>query len=283
MATKVDAAAAKQRQQKIILVVGGVILAGLVVFQGPKLLITRARRPACRAGVDDDPDDDRAATSTGARRRPAGPPCPPSRLARRAVRPPRSQAWSSGPPAAPRHARVSSGRCPASRPKDPFVQQVSDATGSPPPAQRPARVPSPGGSAATPGGIVATPSTSTPVALGYATLMVNGKPQQLALKDVFPKGQPTFVLIGVGKKFDQDRRRRRQVHRRRCGQARVRQGRHADEYDHGPALRDEARLHGRPAGADRGLQAACCPATDSDRSGAHPDDDSVDALRFGLK
>ena len=39
------------------------------------------------------------------------------------------------------------------------------------------------------------------MAPGCATLIVNGKPQQLALKDVFPKGQPTFVLIGVGRKF----------------------------------------------------------------------------------
>ena len=38
MATKVDPAVAKQRQQKMILIFGGVILAGLVAFQGPKLM-----------------------------------------------------------------------------------------------------------------------------------------------------------------------------------------------------------------------------------------------------
>ena len=31
--------------------------------------------------------------------------------------------------------------------------------------------------------------------------MVNGKPQQLQLKQVFPKAQPTFVLVGIGKNF----------------------------------------------------------------------------------
>ena len=36
----------------------------------------------------------------------------------------------------------------------------------------------------------------------------------------------------------------------------LRQGRHADEHDDRAALRDEARLHRRPAGADRRLQAA---------------------------
>jgi hypothetical protein len=38
------------------------------------------------------------------------------------------------------------------------------------------------------------------VALAYATLMVNGKPQQLQLKQLFPKGQPTFVLLAVDKR-----------------------------------------------------------------------------------
>ena len=38
MATKVDPAVAKQRKQRMILIFGGVILAGLVAFQGPKLM-----------------------------------------------------------------------------------------------------------------------------------------------------------------------------------------------------------------------------------------------------
>jgi hypothetical protein len=93
--------------------------------------------------------------------------------------------------------------------KDPFVQQVKDSTGASPgssagAAGAPTTSSKSGGStggATTASGGVVTPSAATPAAYAYATLIVNGKVQQLTLKDVFPKAQPTFVLLAVGKKF----------------------------------------------------------------------------------
>jgi hypothetical protein len=195
MATKVDAAAAKQRQQKIILVVGGVLLAGLVALQGPKLLNHKSSSSqSATPAVETTPTTTGGTTSTGGTTVPAVVSGTRSGQAAEVagviIRP-------AGAPAARTGQLWSLSRF---KPKDPFVQQVSEATGSPAAASGPTAS-SGGGSAATPGGVVVTPSTSTPVALGYATLMVNGKPQQLGLKDVFPKGQPTFVLIGVGRKF----------------------------------------------------------------------------------
>src|SRR5262249_5637759 len=95
--------------------------------------------------------------------------------------------------------------------KDPFVQQVkgpaaaaggtptSTGAGSSP---SPTPVPTGTGTAGTGvGGVVTAPTTPAPALLGYATLLVNGKIQQLQLKQLFPKNLPTFVLLGVGKNF----------------------------------------------------------------------------------
>src|SRR4029077_5945895 len=85
--------------------------------------------------------------------------------------------------------------------KDPFVQQVKVASSS---SSSPGATGSTTGSSPTGGaaaGVIAKPTTATPVALGYATLMVNGKAQQLQLKQLFPKAQPTFGLLPVDKKF----------------------------------------------------------------------------------
>jgi len=195
MATKADAAVAKQRQQKIILIVGGVLLAGLVALQGPKLLNHKSSSSSKSAApaVETTPTTTTGTTtSTGGTTVPAVATAtgrgPAAQVAGVILRP-------AGAPTARTGQLWSLSRF---KSKDPFVQQVSDATGSG--AVSSGATTSSGGSAAASGG-VATPSTSTPVALGYATLMVNGKPQQLALKQLFPKGQPTFVLISVGPKF----------------------------------------------------------------------------------
>jgi hypothetical protein len=91
--------------------------------------------------------------------------------------------------------------------KDPFVQQVTPATGTStgagggayPGGTKPGAVSTPKTGAAT--GSVVTPSAPTAAQepFAYATLMVNGKPLQLQLKQLFPKAQPTFVLTGVAK------------------------------------------------------------------------------------
>ncbi len=93
------------------------------------------------------------------------------------------------------------------QPSDPFVQQVGDATATgegTPAAEQPAADPaateapaatSGGGSA----GSATTPAAEKP-AVTYATVMVDGKPQQLQVKDTFPKNDPMFVLVSLKKK-----------------------------------------------------------------------------------
>jgi hypothetical protein len=194
MATKVNPAAAKARQQKVILIVGGVILAGLVAFQGPKLmkqLKGSSDSTAAPAATTATPTTGTTTGTTGGSTAPAvatggG---QSARVAGVIIRP-------AGAPAAGTGQLWSLSRF---KLKDPFVQQVKNTSGSgagatgsaTPPGSSPAA-----GGAST--GVVPTPVT--PVALGYATLMVNGKPQQLQLKQLFPKAQPTFVLLSVDKK-----------------------------------------------------------------------------------
>jgi len=78
---------------------------------------------------------------------------------------------------------------------------ASAGAGSPTPSPTPAPTGTGAGTAAGTGGVVTTPTTVSPAVLAYATLLVNGKIQQLQLKQLFPKGLPTFVLLGVGKNF----------------------------------------------------------------------------------
>lgn len=197
MATKTDPAVAKARQQKIILIVGGVILAGLVALQGPKLLhrssSTTSAEPAVTATTPTTPTTDGTATggTTGGITAPAvstggG---QTARVAGVVIRP-------AGAPTAGTGQLWSLSRF---KVKDPFVQQATEGQGSAAASNGSTTV-SPGTTGGGSTGVVATPSTVTPVALAYATLMVNGKPQQLGLKQVFPKAQPTFVLISVDKK-----------------------------------------------------------------------------------
>lgn len=197
MATKVDPAAAKARQQKIILIAGGVILAGLVAFQAPKLLKGSSSSSAAPAATTTTPGtttETTPGTTTGGITTPAVATTggQTAQVAGVVIRP-------AGPPAAGTGQLWSLSRF---KVKDPFVQQVKEGSGAAAasaggPTASPGAPPVTGGSA---GGAIATPTTATPVALGYATLMVNGKPQQLQLKQLFPKSQPTFVLIAVDKK-----------------------------------------------------------------------------------
>jgi hypothetical protein len=198
MATKVDAVAAKQRQQKIILAVGGLLLVGLLVLQGPKLFKhhgSTSSSTAPAAGTSTTPAAGTTGTSTSgtavpavATARPTG---PAAEVAGVIVR-------SAGAPVARTGQLWSLSRF---KVKDPFVRQVADTSSTVAGSTTSPSTPAKGGTGgASRVGGVAAPSTSSPVALGYATLMVNGRPQQLALKDIFPKGQPTFVLLGVDNK-----------------------------------------------------------------------------------
>ena len=202
MASKADAAAAKQRQQKMILIVGGVLLAGLLAFQGPKLMKqlkgSKTAAPAAATDGTAAPGTTPGATGTTGTVTPGTGTVTPAvgtvgggpsgEVAGVVIRP-------VGAPAASTGQLTSFTRFKA---KDPFVQQVNETPGG-----GGGDTGTTTGSTTTPGGTTgtATPTTSTPAALGYATLMVNGKAQQLQLKDVFPKGNPTFVLTAIDKDF----------------------------------------------------------------------------------
>jgi hypothetical protein len=218
MATKADAAAvaAKRRQQINVLAVGGVLLAGLVMLQAPKVLnhgkksssTSASTTSTSTAGSTTDATSTTDSTSTGsstdgATATPSTPTTTPVTVA------------GNGPAAKVAGVIVRSAGAPKAgegqlwslsrfKVRDPFVQQVADAsgtTGSSAGGAKAGAGATAGKAGATKTGGVVVPTTVTPAAIAYVTLMVNGKPQQLTLRDVFPKGQPTFVVRGVGKKF----------------------------------------------------------------------------------
>ncbi len=209
MARKADIAAAKARKQKMTLIILGVAFVGIAAFQGPKLMkqlsghksTTAAPATTTTTGAATDTSTTPAnpyggttspavATGTGG---------PSAKVAGILLQP-------AGMPAAQRGQLWSLSQF---KPKDPFVQQVkgpASATGTSTSAGAgsPSPAPAPTGTTGTgtgTGGVVTTPTTASPAVLAYATLLVNGKIQQLQLKQLFPKGLPTFVLLGVGKSF----------------------------------------------------------------------------------
>lgn len=222
MATKVDAVAAKRRQQIIVLAVGGVLLAGLVMLQAPKIMhhgkqssTTSASTSTSSSGTDSTttgttttPD---SGSTTGATTTPSATPAipapaiiangPAAKVAGVIVR-------SAGAPRPDEGHLWSLSRFKA---RDPFVQQVVDksatATSGTGASTSGSTSGSSGGATTAAGGAktgagkagVVVPTTVTPAAIAYLTLMVNGNAQQLTLKDVFPKAQPTFVVRGVAK------------------------------------------------------------------------------------
>ena len=191
MAQKTDLAAAKARKQKMILAAFGVGLVAIAAIQVPKLMKGSSQPatavPAPAAAV---------AASTPA-------------AAAVVV----SQPTSSLKPA----AYVAGVALPGGKTvvvaksqlasftlfeaKDPFVQQATDqvptstATSPAAPATQPAPATSSNTSASGASGTSAPPAP--PVV--YATVMFNGKPQQLKVKQKFPTGDPLFVLTSVKK------------------------------------------------------------------------------------
>ena len=201
-----DVAAAKAKKQKIILIVGGVLLLGVAAIQGPKLM-----------KKDSQPDAVPAATS--------GP--WPSRALRRAPPAPRPEQW--WPQARPRcgqagRVRRRRGASPCDRrsrgPEPARVVHALRGQGSVRPAGgRRAR----GRAAATVNASGQAPAAGTdgsgrghrrrrrsgdpgsaqaaaPLPVVYATINLDGKPQQLKVKQKFPEGDPLFVLRSLTKK-----------------------------------------------------------------------------------
>ena len=203
--TKKDHRAEKERKQKIILAVGGVLLLGVVALQAPKLMghfkSAPAAAPAATAGSTV-PGATTPTDTTGGVTTPTPTPAPAIVVAT----PTKYSAQLAGvvitpasPPSAGAGQLWSFSRFKA---KDPFVQQVNPNGGS----SSTTTSSSGGTTTASKGGAGATATTSTGSSQGApsgpltnATLLVNGRPQRLVLHQLFPKGDPMFVLLKLTK------------------------------------------------------------------------------------
>ena len=192
MATKKDKtslAAQKARKQKIIAIAGGVLLLGLVAIQGPKLWkqlnppapaqTTASVAPATVPAVSG------AATPTLN--------TPPTGSTTTVVL--AGVSIPSGT-AAPRAQEGKLLSFSLFETKDPFVPQGSDASSATATGATGGRT----SSASTSGQIATSGTTAPPVSLPkptYAEIELNGKTQQLGLKERFPKTAQTFVLVAL--------------------------------------------------------------------------------------
>ncbi len=207
MAPKPDLKAQKERKQKIFVGVGAVILVGVLAFELPGLLKHSSSSTAAPAATTTTADG--TTTPAAGVVTPVAPSTPVN------VSATRYSAKVAGvvlaPATTPDAVQGQLWSFSRFKAKDPFVQQVKDASST---ASAPI---APGGTTPTTGGTSGgtTPPATTggsgapapvagapaPVApLAYATLLVNGRPQQLTLKQLFPKADPIFVLVKlVGK------------------------------------------------------------------------------------
>jgi hypothetical protein len=195
MAQKPDIAAAKARKQMIILAVAGVGLAGLAVMQVPKLMKKSDSQPAAA------PAATAAATPTGT---PTAVVVVPSTTG---TTKPAAYVAGVALPGGSKAVVATSQLASFTlfEVKDPFVQQANDETTSPSAAaaaSTDAAAPAPSSEPAATGG--AGTSTAPPPVI-YATIMLDGKPQQLQVNSKkidreFPKGAPLFVLVSLKKK-----------------------------------------------------------------------------------
>ena len=202
MAQKRDIAADKARKQKIMLAVAGVALIGLAAIQVPKLMKSDSAPAAAPAA-----ETTSAATTTAPTTAAAVTTTVPSTTV--ATAKPAAFVAGVGLPGTPvvPAAKSQLASFTLFQPGDPFVQQVDDAASAPgdavaPAAEPPADAAAPEAPAAVPGDGTAASggSASEKPAIKYATVMFDGKPQQLQVKDKFPKGDPMFVLVSLKKK-----------------------------------------------------------------------------------
>jgi hypothetical protein len=196
MAQKTDIAAAKARKQKIILAAAGVLLVGIAVLQVPKLMKSNSQPAAAPAAT--------APVATGA------------------TTPATAVVVSSSTGTLKPAAYVAGVALPGGsvvvvadksksqlasftlfEAKDPFVQQGGSDTSTSTAAVTPSTdtaAPTATGSDTAATGNAGTGTTPAPPPVIYATVMLDGKPQQLKVKQQFPKGAPLFVLASVKKK-----------------------------------------------------------------------------------
>lgn len=203
MAQKTDIAAEKARKQKIVLAAAGVLLVGLAVIQVPKLMKGNSA-PAAAPAAEAAPAAASAPTAT---------PTTAAAVTTTSVTvigKPAAFVAGVGLPATrvPAAAKSQLASFTLFDGGDPFEQQVSDASASastvPAPSQpAPDTAPaapsaSQGGGGTAADGAGAGVKAEPPI--GYATIMFEGKPQQLQPKDTFPKGEPMFRLVALKKK-----------------------------------------------------------------------------------
>jgi hypothetical protein len=199
--TKKDHRAEKERKQKIILAVGGVLLVGVVALQGPKLLNhfkgSSTAAPATPPGVTTPGATTTPANTTGGT--PTAAPTIP------VATPTKYSAQLAGvvitPASAPSAGAGQLWSFSRFKVKDPFVQQVNATSGS--------SSSSGGTTTASKGGTGTKPPPTTGIGspqgvpaagpVTNATLLVNGHPQRLVLHQLFPKGDPMFVLVKLTK------------------------------------------------------------------------------------
>jgi len=201
MARKRDElAAAKAKKQKTILIIGGVLLLAVAAIQVPKLMKKDAPPVAASATTTEAPVETGSSAGVVTGETPAGAPV--------AVAQTKTGAVVAGV-ALPRATVVSVAPSQLAsftlfEVKDPFVQQATE-----PGAAGAATDPffsDTGGDTSTPPADAGTGGTSDsqpappPPPVIYATINLNGKPQQTQVKGKFPAADPLFVLRSLTKK-----------------------------------------------------------------------------------
>lgn len=191
MATKPDLKAQKDRKQKIILAVGGVLLAGVLALQLPKLLKHSSSTSAAPPATVTTPGD--AGTPAAPSVTPGSPSAPVNVSATKA------SAQLAGvvltPAKTPDAVQGELWSFSRFKTKDPFMQQVNDGSSSGATTASAGTSGAPTTTGATPGTTGGGGPATAIAPLAYATLLVNGRPQQLTLKQLFPKADPIFVLV----------------------------------------------------------------------------------------
>jgi hypothetical protein len=203
----VDAAAAKAKKQKIILAVGAVLLLGVAALQGPKLM-SHGGNASTAAPAADSTTGGGGTTPTAQ----AGSAVAPTAVVVAATGPKVGAVagvpLTAGPSVKPATSQLASFTLFVE--KDPFVPGVSDDAAQGQPASttdQGSGAPSTDTSsnASTAGTPTASapgsaPAASAPAPTVYATINLDGKPQQVKVKDDFPAKSPLFVLRSLKKK-----------------------------------------------------------------------------------
>jgi hypothetical protein len=195
MAQKPDIAAAKAKKQKIILAVAGIALVGLAVMQGPKLLKGDSPPVPATAETSTAP----VGTGTAAPTPVAVVVTSPSVTSK-----PAAYVAGVGLPGGSKVVVASSQLASFTlfEVKDPFVQQADDTAATDAAAAGSAAAGSAASTTPEATGATGASAAPPPPPIAYATIMLNGKPQQLQVKvdKEFPKGAPLFVLVSLKKK-----------------------------------------------------------------------------------